>query len=803
LDNKHSNQDFLLFKAECLVQLKENTKALSCINEYVSLKPDSQRALYMLANTFYNLQKWEDAAKSWESYLKIAPNDSKARFKLGECYYKLKDYPKAENNYQQATLNIDQKSSKQSLATSYYWLALMQIKNNKSKQATKSFNDAVNLDQKLNSEDLGVGVLHEHFGKWEYALDAYKNQLQQDGNNAELNFKIASLLESKFFKPDQALEYFEEALKLDKVRPEWHFSLANCYEEMGDYYNAVIWYKSAIDRKQRHTPEWYRRLGFALEKSGEPNKALEAFQEANLFRRPSSIDNKFYKKHIKSSSTRYAISYNHYQVNDKMVFYESMAGSRLMCNPLAIFQHLMANEEFKHYTHVWTVKNIDNVPEELRSLSNVLFVKRDTDLYMRYSTSAKYIITNSKLSRFITRKPEQKLLDTWHGTAYKTIGGHDSASPLGYKNANKNFLSTTNVLTPNPHMSTIQPDCYQFKHIYSGQMAETGYPRIDSTINITSVEKKQLATELNINMDKPILLYAPTWRGTYSINVYDVTKFQDDLMILSILYVQLIFRGHHLMEKHIKGKLNNIKVVPANIDSNRLLGIVDLLITDYSSIFYDYLVTDKPIIHYLYDLETYSKSRGLYFGVDELPGDVAFNIDEVLRFINQYLKTEHKPSMQYKLNKQQFCPHEDGNVSKRVVDWFFHGNTEDVKLVNIGNKPSILVYGGDFTPGSKTDKFIDKIKNMDLDTYNVNVIIPPNVAKSTEKTQQFKLLPEQTMIFPYMEGMIMTLQERQAIEYYNQHNTFVSKDMEDAYHKAFSREVRRALGESRFIEVID
>src|SRR5699024_11275570 len=134
-------------------------------------------------------------------------------------------------------------------------------------------------------------------------------------------------------------------------------------------------------------------------------------------------------------------------------------------------------------------------------------------------------------------------------------------------------------------------------------------------INTTSVEKKDLATELNIKMDKSVLLYAPTWRGTYSNNVYDVTKLQNDLMKLSKLDVQLIFRGHHLMEKHIKGKLNNIKVVPPNIDSNRLLGIVDLLITDYSSIFYDYLVTDKPIIHYLYDLETYSKSRGLYFGV--------------------------------------------------------------------------------------------------------------------------------------------------------------------------------------------
>src|SRR5699024_3011886 len=314
-----------------------------------------------------------------------------------------------------------QKSSKQSLATSYYWLALIQIKNNNSKQAIKSFDEPVNVDQKLNSGDLAIGVIRELVVDGESAVDDYKEQSQQNDNNAELNFKIATLLEVKFHKTEQALSYFEEALRLDKTRAEWHFSLANCYEEMRDYYNAAKWYKSAIDRKQKHTPEWYSRLGIALEKLGESNKALEAFQEADLFRRTSSIDNKFYKKHIKGSSTRYAISYDYYQVNDNMVFYESMAGSRLMCNPLAIFQHLMANEEFKHYTHVWTVKNIDNVPEELRSLSNVLFVKRDTDLYMRYSTSAKYIITNSKLSRFITRKPEQKLLDTWHGTAYKTI----------------------------------------------------------------------------------------------------------------------------------------------------------------------------------------------------------------------------------------------------------------------------------------------------------------------------------------------------------------------------------------------
>src|SRR5699024_1273711 len=108
--------------------------------------------------------------------------------------------------------------SKQSLATSYYWLALMQIKNNNSKQAIKSFDEAVNLDQKLNSGDLGIGVIHEHFGEWEFALDAYKKQLQQNDNNAELNFKIASLLEVKDHNAEQPLQYLEQLQILKKTR---------------------------------------------------------------------------------------------------------------------------------------------------------------------------------------------------------------------------------------------------------------------------------------------------------------------------------------------------------------------------------------------------------------------------------------------------------------------------------------------------------------------------------------------------------------------------------------------------------
>src|SRR5699024_8359156 len=149
----HSNQDLLLFKAECLAQLKEYTNAIPCINEYISLKPDSKKALYMLANAFYNLQQWEDAAKSWESYLKIAPNDSRASVTLGGCYDGIRDCQKADQSHGQARLKIAPHSSERSLATSYYWLALMQIKNNNSTQAIRALDEVVNGDQELNGGD--------------------------------------------------------------------------------------------------------------------------------------------------------------------------------------------------------------------------------------------------------------------------------------------------------------------------------------------------------------------------------------------------------------------------------------------------------------------------------------------------------------------------------------------------------------------------------------------------------------------------------------------------------------------------
>src|SRR5699024_4863858 len=156
--------------------LKESTKAIACLKTYLSSHPNDAHAMYLLANEHQKIHQSEEAVEAYESYLKLVPKDSKASFQLAECYRKLQRYEQAEARYLNATKNLDNKQKDQSLAISYYWLGLMQLKNNHSKEANHSFHKVVELDQQLNSKRFGIGVFHEQFKQWEYALDAYEDQ---------------------------------------------------------------------------------------------------------------------------------------------------------------------------------------------------------------------------------------------------------------------------------------------------------------------------------------------------------------------------------------------------------------------------------------------------------------------------------------------------------------------------------------------------------------------------------------------------------------------------------------------------
>ncbi|GIN69646.1 hypothetical protein J14TS2_01210 [Bacillus sp. J14TS2] len=798
--------EYYVYKADCLIHLGESAKVVSCLNEYVSNKPTNAQAWLKLANEYIKLRQWKDATNSLESYLKLHPEDSGASYQLAECYRKLKDYQLAEVKYRQAVNNLDHKHVGQTLANSYYWLGLMQLKNNHPEKAFQSFNKAIELDQELNGQRFGIGVFHEHYKQWDYAVEAYKNQLQLNNKDAELQFKLASLLDKKLYAPEDALRYYEKALELDKVRSPWNFALANCYEQLKDYQNAAKWYESAIARQEKHRPGNYRRLGYVLAQLGRTKESLAAYQEAELFDKPSHIDQSLYKKNIAKTNVRYAISYEHYSINDKMVFYESLGGARMMDSPFAIFEYIVNDINFKDYTHVWVVNSFGIIPNEFRSMNNVIFVKKGSDAYFKYIASAKYLICNSTFEPYVVRKPDQLYLQTSHGIFYKTVGRDSAATPVGVAGSTRNLLQATHIIVPNEFMAEKQPKSYSIKDINSGQIAKIGYPRIDVTLNITDDAKQRIASKLGINPSKKLVLYVPTWRGsTKSDNKFDSNKLIEDLKMLAELDANVVFRGHTISNRLLKDvKLPKNIIVPSpDILTNELLGIADIVISDYSSVFFDFLVTERPIIHYLYDVDDYAKERGLNLSEDELPGSVAKTSKQLIAAVADKLRND-KPSSHYMKVKDRFCPYDDGRSTERIVKWFFYSDNQDIDFVDrLKSNKSYLFLGGVLSDQSGIPGFIDKLNHLKKDGNIVTLMLKKELSKDKDKFRALAKLSLDINLTAHDKNMPTTLEETIAINYFHSEEKFLNKRMELSYKQAFKREARRLFGDTQFDEVVN
>lgn len=805
LTNDSSATELYLYKANSLIRLGESAKAIACLYMYVTSHPNDAEGLFTLANEHRKMQQWSEAIDHYQSYLTLNSTDSKASFQLAECYRKLKDYQNAKVHYKHSIHNSNPTSHRRSLIAAYYWLGYVQLTNHPD-QATKSFKKVIQLDKELNSKRFGIGVFHEHYKQWDYAVDAYKRQLLQTKNDAELYYKVASLYDKKLHEPDEALMYYEKALALDKVHSSWHFSLANCYEHLKDYHNAAKWFMNAIKRQDKHRPGNYRRLASVLIELGRTEDALKAYREAELFEKPSNIDQGFYKRNIKKAKVRYAVSYEHYPVDDQMIFYESLSGTRMMDSPFAIFENIVEKDDFKNYTHVWVVNTFKVIPDKFRSMDNVIFVKRKSDAYFKYISRAKYLICNSTFDPYVVRKPDQLYLQTSHGIFYKTVGRDSTGSPVGVAGSTRNLLQATHIIVPNEYMAEKQPKSYSIRGIHSGDIAKIGYPRIDVTLNITDEAKQKITSRLGIQMSKKTVLYVPTWRGeTKAGNRFDSNQLIQDLNTLAELDVNVIFRGHPISNSLLKSIKfpKNVTIPPPDILTNELLGLSDIVISDYSSVFFDFLVTERPIIHYLYDLDLYKQERGLNLSEEELPGTVAKTSEQLVNAVESSLQND-TPSSHYLAAKERFCPYDDGRSTERIVNWFLKGDSHGIEFVNSPNAAKALCLVGTLTDQSGFSSLAQELKDVKENDDVVTLLFSNDVSKDKEKRNLVSEINNSTINFiVHDKNMPATVEESFAMHYFQTYGKFANKWMKSSYERAYKREARRLFGDSQFDQILN
>lgn len=378
----------------------------------------------------------------------------------------------------------------------------------------------------------------------------------------------------------------------------------------------------------------------------------------------------------------YRWTYKLVKVDPKLVIFIAFHGRGYSDNPRAIYEAMRQDPRFEGYRFIWFIKNHK---QKQITIPGAEVKEYFSFSYFYYMSKAKYWIINCKMPTYIAKKEEQVYLQTWHGTPLKRLA-HDieAAEDMTFYRSAVSFAQMTQsydidvarynyMISPNPFCTEVFQSAFR---IQRERLIETGYPRNDFICNTTKEEMERLKEKYRLPKDKKIVLYAPTWRdNSYVASGYtfelkaDFHKWKE---ILGEEYI-VVFKPHYLIintyekDSFLQGFLYSI---PAEADIRELYVISDMLITDYSSVFFDYAILKRPIYFYMYDIEEYANDlRGFYLDIHkDLPGDIYTNEDELLAAVKQDAYDETA----YQAFYERFCSCEDGNAAKRVIDIVFH-----------------------------------------------------------------------------------------------------------------------------------
>lgn len=370
------------------------------------------------------------------------------------------------------------------------------------------------------------------------------------------------------------------------------------------------------------------------------------------------------------------------KTDDKMLVFGAYNGRSYACSPKAVYEYMIQNERFKDYKFIWFFDN----PEKYRFLEhnpNTIVVKSQSAECEKYLHQAKYWILNFRAVDQWLPKKDQIYVQCWHGTPLKRLG-YDITNSDNAMNSVKEIQAKyrTDAKRFRYMMSPCQFVTEKFSSAWNlkkygreDTILEIGYPRNDFLNKYTKEDVLRVKKALGLSeCDKKIILYAPTWRDNqHDANKGYVYKSPVDFGYLKEKlgdeYV-ILFRAHYLVADSFdfdayKGFILDVSKYD---DINELYVAADMLITDYSSVFFDYAILERPMLFYMYDMEEYrDEMRGFYIDVANLPGPIVKTEKELTDAVEAIdYKMEDKSMIQrfnFEYNRMN-----DGDAAKRLVD---------------------------------------------------------------------------------------------------------------------------------------
>lgn len=379
---------------------------------------------------------------------------------------------------------------------------------------------------------------------------------------------------------------------------------------------------------------------------------------------------------------RYSFMAKNIKVDDHLIVLACFNGRSYCDSPKALYEYLIHHQEYKNYKCIWAFEDVE-AHNFLKKNNNTEIIDIKSKDYKKSLARAKYWILNYKIQDYIFPKKEQIFVQCWHGTPLKRLGcdlEHFNNAMNSIEEIRKRYdIEASKIkyfLSPSAFASEKFITAWNLENSHKKDIIlQEGYPRNDFLKNYKEEDINRIKEKLNLkSCKKKIILYAPTYRDNqHSVNIgytYQ-TEVNFDLLKekLEKDYI-ILFRAHWLVAQdfHFEKYKDFMIDVSRWDDINELYVIADLLITDYSSVFFDYANLKRPILFYMYDLKEYrDEIRGFYLNLEELPGDIVENeIDLIEKIIKQTSQFQYNEK--YRKFNEKFNYLDDGQASKRVLD---------------------------------------------------------------------------------------------------------------------------------------
>jgi CDP-glycerol glycerophosphotransferase len=386
----------------------------------------------------------------------------------------------------------------------------------------------------------------------------------------------------------------------------------------------------------------------------------------------------------KLETKKYMKFYKKYAVNDKVILFEAFNGKNYTCSPKAIYEKMITMKEFQDYKMVWAFVNPSI--HEVAPFKNLEIVTTKSDDYYKYCSMAKYWIINSIMTKGVKKKKNQIYVQCWHGTPLKKLrydievnGASLNTVEEIRKRNDEDAKNFDYFISPSKYCTEKFTSAFNLKNLKKDNIIiEKGYPRNDFLFNKSKKDINDIKKKLNIPKDKKVIFYLPTFRDnqhtsgvgyTYSLALdFDklMKKFKDKYVIL--------FSSHYFVSNSIdltkyKGFVYNV----AHYDEiNELYLVSDIIMTDYSSVFFDFANLKRPMVFYMYDLDDYKNNlRDFYIDLDELPGPITKTQKELEKVLDNIEEESKKYKEKYKKFNEKFNYLDDGDASTRVIKEIF------------------------------------------------------------------------------------------------------------------------------------